>query len=315
MVEDPYIFLADLELWVEDWLDEWLKRNLESPHSSTCLSQLIEGYTTAASSHYAESPEDVSLMLLTAMDLWVALDKCSIHQHSLLSKYDPGFPQSLFHPLLLPKKPQMQRLAHVEQYITRRINASIYKCCHVLQDKNTNNSLAVRYFDESLHHQDLRRKIEAAANVAREEKKKEFEEKTQEYHQMLRQSAEMSCGCEEISQWRRRRILDKSNCLKCQLSDRAKNMEITVHEWPLPLGEVETKSAVFELEVPTVCSSCRYPIPNDSSFSEREENLPPLQLQRVKQVRYIGYGAAATSIQDEVCYQITLWHKEDIGCH
>lgn len=98
--DDPYIFLADLELWVQDWLDDWLIMNLESPHSSTCLSELIEGYTTAASSHYAESPEDVSLMLLTAIELWVALDKCSIHQHSLLSKYDPGFPQSLFHPLL-----------------------------------------------------------------------------------------------------------------------------------------------------------------------------------------------------------------------
>lgn len=69
--------------------------NLESPHSYAYLSELIEGYTTAASSHYAESPEDVSLMLLTVMDLWVALDKSSIHQHSFLSKYDPGFPTKL----------------------------------------------------------------------------------------------------------------------------------------------------------------------------------------------------------------------------
>ena len=77
--------------------------NLESPHSSTCVSGLIEGYTTAASSHYAESPEVESLMFLTAIELWVALDKCSIHQYSLLRKYDPRFPQLLFHPFLLPK--------------------------------------------------------------------------------------------------------------------------------------------------------------------------------------------------------------------
>jgi DUF4097 and DUF4098 domain-containing protein YvlB len=151
----------------------------------------------------------------------------------------------------------MERLARVEQYVTRRIDASMYKCCHLFQDNNTNESLAVRYFDESLRHQDLRREIEVAANVAREEKKEEFEEKSREYHRLLRESAEMSCGCEEITQRRRRKTLDKSNCIKCQLSDRAKNMEITVHEWPLPLGEIETKSAVSELDVPTAMAKWR----------------------------------------------------------
>jgi hypothetical protein len=69
VVDDLYIFLADLDLWVQDWLDDWLIRNLESPHSCTYLSELIEGYTTPASPHYGESPEDVLLMFLTAMDL------------------------------------------------------------------------------------------------------------------------------------------------------------------------------------------------------------------------------------------------------
>ena len=41
---------------------------------------------------------------LTSMDLWVALDTCATCHEPLLSKYDPGFPPTLFTPLLLLKK-------------------------------------------------------------------------------------------------------------------------------------------------------------------------------------------------------------------
>ncbi|KAF8853528.1 hypothetical protein BDZ45DRAFT_761738, partial [Acephala macrosclerotiorum] len=96
------LFLADLELWVQDWLDDWQIANRDFPSTCTLLAELIKNYTTIAASSYTENPEDISLMLLTSMDLWVALDKCATHHHSLLINYDPGFPPSLFNPLLLP---------------------------------------------------------------------------------------------------------------------------------------------------------------------------------------------------------------------
>ena len=253
--DDPYLFLADLELWVQDWLDDWLIANLQSSNSCTLLADLIEGYTATATSHYAGSPEDISLMLLTSMDLWIALDKCAIHQHSLLSRYDPGFSQSLFHPFQLPKKLQMERLSRVEQYVTKRINASIYGSLHLFRDIDAKDSFAVRYFEESLHHQILRRDIEAAANIEREQKKLEFEEKRRQYHRILEESDEMSC---ERIQWNRNRRSNHSpNCTKCRLISSATSMQITVHEWPLPKIEIETKSAVFELDVPTAIAKWR----------------------------------------------------------
>ena len=47
----------------------------------TALAKVIDTYSTAASSVYAEMPEDISLMLFTAMELWIAIDKCAIHHY------------------------------------------------------------------------------------------------------------------------------------------------------------------------------------------------------------------------------------------
>ena len=75
--DGPRLFLADLELWVQDWLGDWLVANQDLEYTCTLLAELIENYSTTAASHYAENPEDTSLMLLTSIELWVALDKCA----------------------------------------------------------------------------------------------------------------------------------------------------------------------------------------------------------------------------------------------
>ena len=99
-----YLYLADLELWVQHSLDDWLHANIERQSACEALARVIDDYASAASSVYADMPEDISLMLLTTMDLWVALDKCALHHYPLLHEYNPEFPPSLFELLLLPKK-------------------------------------------------------------------------------------------------------------------------------------------------------------------------------------------------------------------
>jgi hypothetical protein len=251
------LFLADLEFWVQDWLDGWLGANWDSLSTCACLVELIENYTTTATSTYAGNPEDISLMLLTSIDLWVALDKCAIRHESLLSRYDPGFPPSLFTPLLLPKKLQMERLARVEQYLARRKNGSVHESSLIFQDINARGSFAVQYFGRSQRHQNLRREIEAAAEIERDQKKRELREQRQLYNRLKRQSDAMSC--EYITQWfgRRQTSYHDPHCQKCRLKESAESLEIVVHEWPLPNGELEAKSAVFELDVPTVIAKWR----------------------------------------------------------
>ena len=97
--------LADLELWVSHFLNDWLCANMERKDACTALTKIINTYTSVAFSAYTDMPEDTSLMLLTLINLWVALDKCALYHYPLLRNYDPEFPPPLFEPLLLPRKP------------------------------------------------------------------------------------------------------------------------------------------------------------------------------------------------------------------
>ena len=257
LVADAAMFLADLELWVQDWLDDWVIANRDSPITCTLLAELIGRFTTTAHFHYADNPENISLMLLTAMDLWMALDKCTIQHCPLLSKYDPGFPVALFNPLLLPKKSQMERLARFERYLTQRRNASTYGSSLLFQDVNKQNSFGVQYFDQSLQHQKKRREIEAAATIERKEKKRELQRASAEYSRLMGESNAMSCENLTYRYGSHQDSYHSPACRKCQLRHSAETLDISVHEWPLPEGELEKKSAVFELEVPTVIAKWR----------------------------------------------------------
>jgi hypothetical protein len=262
--------LADLELWVQDQLDAWLTTNLDSQSTCTRIADLIAHYTAMATSTYADNPQDISLMLLTSMDLWVALDKCAIYHYPLLSKYEPGFSASLFDPLLLPKRQQMERLTRVEQYLAKRMNGASPGFPSIFQDSNSSKSFAVQYFEQSPEHQQLRLRIEIAAGIERNRKRNELMEKRQEYQQLMRDSDARSCEVETY--WERSRFVPhhSSRCHKCYLKGKANGLEIIVHEWPLPLGELEAKSAVFELDVPISISKWR-----DTTYSLLVSALSP----------------------------------------
>ncbi|CAG8973653.1 hypothetical protein HYALB_00002219 [Hymenoscyphus albidus] len=251
--------LMDLELWVQECLDTWLASSLDSPMACGVLAELIQDYTKVATSAYANNPEDISLMLLTTMDLWVALDKCATHQEPLLKNYQPGFPPLLFDPLLLPKRIQMERLARVENYIQGRRDRSTHSSSLIFQDNDKAPSFAVQYYEQSLHHQQLRREIEAAATLARDRKLEELAEK-KEQHRRLIQEANSIAAHDEGTRWNGYESISyhsPSSCTKCRLNNDADDLSITVHEWPLPYIDLEAKSTVFELDVPGVITSWR----------------------------------------------------------
>jgi hypothetical protein len=252
---DLRLSLMDLELWAQKSLGDWLATHQSSKYSCTLLAKLIQDYKEAAFLSYAEYPESISRMLLTLMDLWVALDKCANYHYPLLSRYDPGFPRSLFDPLLLPRRSQMERLYRIEQYIQQRRKKSSYQSSLIFRDINKSYSFGVQYFEQSSDHRDLRRKIETAAMLERSQKKMELEEKRQEYDRLMAESN--SLRCEQLWNEHRECFYHSHSCRKCQLKDIANSIHISVHEWPIPYIELEAKSAVFELDVPVAISRWR----------------------------------------------------------
>ncbi|ESZ91788.1 hypothetical protein SBOR_7826 [Sclerotinia borealis F-4128] len=252
-----HLALMDIELWVKESLNKWLNSNLYSKKTCSLLAELIQDYTKAATSTYAKSPEDISLMLLTTVDLWVALDRCATHHEPLLKQYKPGFPLSLFDPLLLPKRAQMDRLDRIEKYIKKRDHESTYSSSLIFQDINEKESFAVQYFEQSFHHQKLCREIETSATYERSQKKNELVKKKAQYLDLIQRSESMDH--EEVTRWKKNRIITfhPSYCKKCQLKNEANGLQIGVHEWPLPYIELEAKSTVFELDVPIVINHWR----------------------------------------------------------
>lgn len=72
------IGLMDLELWVSASLESWLDKHITSTKEMSGMSRLANWYMSKAVSVYAESPEEFSVMVLTLMLFWVALDKATV---------------------------------------------------------------------------------------------------------------------------------------------------------------------------------------------------------------------------------------------
>ncbi|KAL2060399.1 hypothetical protein VTL71DRAFT_9429 [Oculimacula yallundae] len=256
------LWLLDLEAWVKDHLQTWTSLTLvQTPSTTTCknLATLMSLYFGAARELYKDDPQSFSIMVLTIMDMWVSLDKCTVSAEPLFKKYPTGFPFSLFDRLLLAKKQDLSRLFYIEQYLLLRRDESEPGYPPIFLEGNTARSFAVVFFEQSPKHQQLKLEIEATAATDRERKLQEFAKKKVEYENLLSQANAKTCSTTPVAVGgrRNRRIVQQHlayQCSKCSLKSDAANMKITAHEWPLPSGDAEAKAAVFELEVPDIVS-------------------------------------------------------------
>ena len=269
---DNGLILADLEVWVQDYLNDWVGANIDDENTCTALAKIIDSYTSAAAAAYEGKPEETSLMLLVTMELWIALDKCTVHHCHLLSDYDPEFSLSLFEPLLLPKRQQLERLFRIEQYLVTRKQASNHRVPSIFQYIGTKMDFAVRYFEQSLLHKELRRKIEAEAEDKRSRKLKELAEKRRQYDQLMQRSNALTCQYVSVQRRHREVSYHSNSCQKCELKSRAQALTIDVHEHPLPERGLELKAVIFELCVPDMISKWR-----DATFSIFVDVFTPRQ--------------------------------------
>lgn len=243
--------LAALEDWVERKLLQWLNRHISEETTCGRLKSLIESYHTFAASHYANNPEGSSIMFLTVIELWIACDKSACVLHDMLSDYSPEIPVEVFQSLILPSKSQMQRLSTVEQYLRDRHSKASGP--PVFYSFGQPSAFAVRYFNQSLHQQDLLSKIVQKASREREEKCRELAQKKSRYQELMRLYHQSDCETDQI-------IVDSyndfqetrhsSSCKKCSYKTSAGSIDICVYEWPLPIDSDKAKSVVFELQAP-----------------------------------------------------------------
>ena len=211
--------------------------------------QMMQRYQHLASSAYKSDPEQLSIMLITLLEMWQAIDSMACLLYPLLTDYEPEFPRDLFHPLQVAQLSDLQRIQEVEEYLESRRSGAKTSHPSIFRDA-TSKSFAVRYFDQSQDMQQLAADIKAADERAKAQKEEELIKKSKEYEAVMKQAAETTCLFIEDAFDPLIRRHDDRRCLKHRIEQRGKRMRINTHEAFLPSEDIYIKAVVFELLLP-----------------------------------------------------------------
>ncbi|KAG2137491.1 hypothetical protein DEU56DRAFT_946063 [Suillus clintonianus] len=250
---EPSLALTDFEDAVRSGIDEWVAHVSPESVDSACVSieACASAYSSRALKAYRGNPENLSIMLLTLFELWVAIDKIAVRQIPMLAEYSPEIPLILWECLLIRKSSGLNRLKELRAYLQGR-HRRVSSC----PPTNSTKSLAARYFEQSSELQSLKLAIEADAQNERE--KKLIELRTlNERHNDKAKLAESLSHTYNISSRGNRNHSKLKHCHKCRLEKEVRSMNITVHEWPLPACEKDAIVVVFELGCPVALAMWR----------------------------------------------------------
>ncbi|KAK8112290.1 uncharacterized protein PG998_008747 [Apiospora kogelbergensis] len=253
--EDAYrpFQLAEIERWVAVNIDRWIQANMNEPQTCEDLANFLHEYHKLAQTHYLDSAEGTSRMLLTVLEIWIALDKSATSIIPLMQQYRPQIPINLFKGLLLGRIRDMERLFRAEQYVLGRDEAAgEVGTPSILSSFGTDGCFSVRYFDQSTPNQKLLIEIEKQANLDRKKKLEELRSLKVKYQALMKLYSNSSCQY-DVSYDKRGKSTERhsSSCDRCQYHYRANDLSILVHEWPLPSNRLQAKSTVFELDPPS----------------------------------------------------------------
>ncbi|KAK6855591.1 hypothetical protein PG995_007742 [Apiospora arundinis] len=221
------------------------EKEIEQAYDLVDISRLITRHIGKIGNRYDDSVEQKSLMLLGVMQAWMKLDKAACLQYPLLRNYRPIFPSHILQVLHLPLVDDMECARTIELYLEQRIEESSHMT--VFEDPVT-GCFPERYFDQSTELKDLMSSIEIEADKERQEKVKEWEAKTEKYHQLSREIDEGSCIYIQDN-YGNQAVHDR-HCSKCFLTRERLRLRICAFEEPLPSSEVMKKTVVFELACP-----------------------------------------------------------------
>lgn len=240
------IALLDMELWVEKSLAEFVSLNIRRELACQELFEFLEGYTKCAAIEYTGNPVDMSLMLLTAMEIWVALDQIATATCPMLTEHSCEVEAGMLSKLVLPTESLLRRLRKVEQHIKSRedntiSSESIFQDCSRLSHR----SFAVKYYNQSTAHQELLAQITERAKESRAAKKAEYRRLKAQYDELIDYSDRLSCKCTGYG-------YRKVTCVQCSKRKAAKELSLTVDEWPLPARDFQSQALVVELRLPVV---------------------------------------------------------------
>jgi len=252
ITDGKHIAIADFEASVEMNLESWVAASTNSKRALDGVASCIREYYAGAKELYGSNPEDNSIMILTLLDLWVALDRLAIQRCPLLKEYSPEIPCQFLHDLLLRRSSTINRALHIEEYLSQRHTAAL-NVPSVFSNDVDESCFAVKYFQTSPDLQRLRDEIESHAQQEREAKRAELISLNDQSKSLSYRASGLSHKCTDDSRSQHTTV----TCRKCLLEEQAKSLKIAVHEWPLPSSTMYSQRVVFELSPPHAFSVWR----------------------------------------------------------
>jgi len=312
VAEDKRTALADFELSVERFLDYWVDTYQHDDNAPDVIASCIEQYFDVARDIYGADPEDNSVMILTVMNLWMALDKLITRQCPLMTSYSPEIPQDFLHPLLLHRSGSLRRAMLIEEHILRR-NQEAFYTTSIFSDNATESSFAVRYFRTSQRLQQVENEVTQHALDERNQKRAELYSLNEQCKSLRDEASRMDHSYIEDYEGN----LVHGSCQKCQTHKMANRLKIDVHEWPLPQSTAQAQLVIFELSPPRVFSTWReitYKILSDIGMPNAPDNAnqPKLILDTFSSLRdwavrhsyhRITIGSTTKSFRDQTHYK------------
>ena len=240
----------------------------------------MQQYQQHALSAYESDPEQRSLMLITLLEMWQAVDSIVLMLYPLLADYEPCLPRDILYPLQVAQLSDLRRVRDIENYLEHRRTVAKSSYPSIFGDVLP-MSFAVRYFDQCQEMQKLAATIDAADKSAKARKQVEWTQKSFEYETVMKQAAETACLFFEDPHDPLRRVHDDRHCLKHRLEKRGARMRIQAYEARLPSDDTHIKAVVFELLLPKSFAAWRdatwqlIQLGQRSSLSDAE---PPISL-------------------------------------
>ncbi|KAI0290847.1 hypothetical protein B0F90DRAFT_1913825 [Multifurca ochricompacta] len=246
IVHNQRVALADFEFSVEKYLKDWITGSLYKDDAPLVIASCIEQYFAGANDLYGTNAEDNSIMILTIVDLWVALDTLTIQKCRLLNQYSPEISPKFLHSLLLHHSGSLRRAQRIEEYLSQRHKGALYTTS-VFSNSVVESSFYVQYFRTSDTLQHLYDDIKTHAQQERSEKRLELATLNQQSRSL---NSEASTIDHEHYSGISGNMMHNPTCRKCQLEIQAQSLKIRAHEWPLPSSTLEAQRVVFELSPP-----------------------------------------------------------------
>ena len=186
-----HVAIADFEKSVERYLESWVKASMNDKSALDVIASCIQQYYADAKGLYGTNPEDNSIMLLTIMDLWVALDRLAIQQCPLLEEYSPEIPSEFLHDLLLRRSSAINRALHIEEYLCQR-HKGTRQSISIFSNYVGESCFAVKFFRTSDDLKRLYGEINQSARQERETKRQELVSLNQQSRSLLHDASTMS---------------------------------------------------------------------------------------------------------------------------